>query len=542
MGRFLLVSLKMDAILEEVTIRQRRKKLAEMTQGNGLSDAYTATLSRLKAQKGYKSVLGLKVLMWVLYSERPLQAGEICHALGVEIGSADLDPENVPALRTLVASCLGLVTVEESSSNVRLVHFTLKEHLSSDPTLFPSPHAAIAEVCLTYLNHGSIRALSSTLRSIPATAPLLEYASLYWGRHTERGMTENTKILALRLLDRFDEHISAQLLLLHGLDICFGRRLSRVAPTGFTGLHGVAFLGIVEIAVAVLNMKRWDANAVDCTGGTALTWAAIRGHEGVIKMILEREDVNPNQADTEYGWTPLEWAADSGHSGVVKMLLQREDVNPDRAGSKYGQTPLSRAAGNGHLGVVKMLLEREDINPNLTDRRYGLTPLFRAANKGHLGVVKMLLEREDINPNQPDTMSGQLPLSWAAENGHEGVVKMLLEREDVNHSQLDTIYGRMQCSQPSRPPVGHGGRTAKSPGRDGAVQNTPSSSLKKKNRRQEQRRQAWQSETIFCQGCFQPVGVCQELQSTAGGIGERQGKKRTVGDDRRLFRTVEDGE
>ena len=64
----------MDAILGEVTIRQRRKKLEEMTQGNGLSDAYTATLLRLKAQKGYKSVLGLKVLMWVLYSERPLQA------------------------------------------------------------------------------------------------------------------------------------------------------------------------------------------------------------------------------------------------------------------------------------------------------------------------------------------------------------------------------------------------------------------------------------------------------------------------------------
>ena len=87
-----------------------------MTQGNGLGDAYTATLGRLKAQKGNKSVLGLKVLMWVLYSERPLRTDELRHALGVEIGSADLDPENVPALRTLVASCLGLVTVEASRS------------------------------------------------------------------------------------------------------------------------------------------------------------------------------------------------------------------------------------------------------------------------------------------------------------------------------------------------------------------------------------------------------------------------------------------
>ena len=49
----------MDAILGEVTIRQRRKKLNEMTHGNGLSDVYTTTLTRLKAQKGYRSVLGL---------------------------------------------------------------------------------------------------------------------------------------------------------------------------------------------------------------------------------------------------------------------------------------------------------------------------------------------------------------------------------------------------------------------------------------------------------------------------------------------------
>jgi len=177
--RFLLVSLNIDTILGEVTIRQRRKKLEEMTQGNGLSDAYTATLTRLRAQKGYKSVLGLKVLIWVLYSERPLGAQELCHALGVEMGSTDLDPENVPALRTLLSSCLGLVTVEASSSTVRLVHFTLQEHLSRDPTLFHSPHSTIAEVCLTYLNFGCVRDFSPTLHSAPVTMPLLEYASIY---------------------------------------------------------------------------------------------------------------------------------------------------------------------------------------------------------------------------------------------------------------------------------------------------------------------------------------------------------------------------
>jgi len=116
--RFLLVSLNIDAILGEMTIRQRRKKLEEMTRGNGLRDVYTTTLIRLKAQKGNKSILGLRALMWVLYSEWPLRAEELCHALGVEMGSPALDPENVPALRTLLSSCLSLVTVEASSSTV----------------------------------------------------------------------------------------------------------------------------------------------------------------------------------------------------------------------------------------------------------------------------------------------------------------------------------------------------------------------------------------------------------------------------------------
>ena len=402
MCRFLLVSLNIEAILGEVTIGQRRKKLQEMTRGDGLGDAYTATVTRLKGQKGNKSILGLKVLMWVLYSERPLRTEELCHALAVEMGSTDLDPKNVPMLRTLLSSCLGLVTVEAPSSIVRLVHFTLQEYLLSNPTLFHNPHSTIAEVCLTYLNFESVWDLSPTLHSAPSTIPLLEYASCYWWKHMKAGVAEGVKILALKLLDRFDEHISAQLLLLRcnryrdwGPDFHGGR-----GPSGFTGLHGISFLGIVEIAVALLEMKEWDVNATDCMGSTALTWAASNGHEEVIKILLARADVKPDQADTRYGRTPLSWAALNGHSKVVKVLLERQDVNPDQADPKYRQTPLWWAARNGHEGVVKMLLEREEVNPNRTDTLHGQTPLMWAAEQGHSGVVKMLLEREGVNPSR----------------------------------------------------------------------------------------------------------------------------------------------
>ena len=133
----------------------------------------------------------------------------------------------------------------------------------------------------------------------------------------------------------------------------------------FTGLHGAACLGIVEIFTAVLEMEGWDVNAGDCCGSTALIWVAERGHEGAVKILLEQDDINPDQADSDWGMMPLMWAAQKGHSGVVKLLLEGDGVNPDASNHDFdNDTALLLAAEYGHLGVVKILLEREDVNPN----------------------------------------------------------------------------------------------------------------------------------------------------------------------------------
>jgi len=151
MTSFLLVSLNIDAILAEITIHQR-KKLDEMTKGEGLCDAYPATLSRMKAQQKSRSKLGVEVLVWASHAERPLHVDELCHALGVEDGSMELNIRNIPGIETLIPCTLGFVEVEKSSSTVRLVHSTIREYLSHNPNLFIKPHSIIAEACVTYLN------------------------------------------------------------------------------------------------------------------------------------------------------------------------------------------------------------------------------------------------------------------------------------------------------------------------------------------------------------------------------------------------------
>ena len=478
-SRFLLVSLVMDAVLEDATIHQRRQTLHKMTNGFGLEDAYNATLDRIKEQRGNRVKLGMEALMWISCSERPLKADELCHALAVEVGTADINVRNAPSTRTLLSSTLGLVTIDEQSSTVRLVHFTLQEYLAAHPNLFITAHSMMAEICLTYLNFQSIHDLSTSFDTIPSTTPFLHYASCYWGIHARKDVTEGVKQLALRLLRRDAGHISADILLREeSVDfLSFSDRWYGIHPDlrGFTGLHCAAYMGITEIAIAMIDMKVWDLNGRDSNGATPLIWALKSGNPTLAKLLLEQGDVHPTISDKkgltplaraaqagyqdvvevllqrgnvnldpwdEAGRTPLSYAAESGHEDIVKILLERRDVNPNSL-DEDGRTPLSYAGKSGHEGIVKILLERRDVNSNSSDK-YGRTPLSYAARCRNEGAVKILLKRGDVNPNQSD-MYGWSPLSYAAKSGHESLVKILLERGDINSDSSDK-HGRTPLS------------------------------------------------------------------------------------------------
>ena len=453
-SRFLLVSLNIDAILQESTISRRREKLSKMTSGFELGDVYGATIERIKAQDGDKSRLGMSVLMWISHAERPLQADELCHALAVQIGSTDFDVGNIPSMSTLVNSCQGLITVDKGASTVRLIHFTLQEYLSTRPDIFSKPHSAMAEICLTYLNSQQVKALLATpsldaqdsleylsvsdLESEFSTAasfdtsniPFLEYCSAYWGVHAKKELSDCGRSLALELLKENYGQISTRFLLAQ-VEHFYPEGFKILSP--FSGLHCASFFGIVEVVADLIEMECYDTGGVDFSGCGPLAWAAWNGHERVVKKLLEQRETSPDKPDDD-GQTPLSHGAENGHEGVVKILLGREEVNPDKP-DKWDQTPLTYAAQHGHEGVVKILLEREEVNPDKPDidRR---TPLSFAAWYGHKGVVKILLKREEVSPDKPCAW-GQTPLSFASQSGCEEVVKLLLGRGEVNPDKPD---------------------------------------------------------------------------------------------------------
>ena len=369
----------------------------------------------------------MAVLMWVSHAERPLKVDELRHALAVEIGSADLNTDNLPSIGTLLACCQGLVVVDKEASTIRLIHFTLQEYLRAHPELFGTAHSTIAETCLSYLNLPQIMALPAIPFLRLQDTPFLEYSSLYWGMHAKSDLSNCAKQLVLKLFDDYSNHVSAKILLKAQKDWYFSGNHSG-KPHLFSGLHCASFLGIDEIAAELVEVEGCDINQIDSVGNTPLLWAALNGHERVVEVLLGRDDINPNKLD-EDGLTPLWWAVWNGHVGVAELLLGRDDVNP------YQQvdgslTPLVWAIFNGHEGVVKLLLGRGDVDPDKPDE-VGWTPLGLAAWRGNEGVVKILLARDDVDSDKPDNY-GHTPLWWATECKHEEVASMLLRRSDAN--------------------------------------------------------------------------------------------------------------
>ena len=445
--------------------------------------------------------------MWISHSKRPLNVNEICHALAVEIGSADINTNNVPSIQTVLGCCQGLATVDKGSSTIRLIHFTLNEYLSCHADLFDRPHSRIAETCLTYLNFQAIKDLSASPSRDPRGMPFLEYSSLYWGIHMQMELSDRSRFLALDLLGQYDNHISAELLWKSIVEWCF-RSLKPFPP-----LHCISYFGITEVTIDLIRTKRWDVNQRDSAGATPLMWAARYGHEEVVKLLLQQKHMTRQFLDrlfanlvstgswwgevravlvmsvllgvgwigtillmlviyegVLYVWRPFSPAAESGHEGAIWKFLGRLFTNFGNichwwrevgtlpamilifvAGgigsllrpANYDRGLLSLAAENGHDGVVKLLLEQEGVSPDRPDI-HGQTPLSWAARNGHDGVVKLLLGREDVSPDKPNNYD-KTPLLLAAKNGHDGVVKLLLEREDVSPDRPD-IHGQTPLS------------------------------------------------------------------------------------------------
>jgi hypothetical protein len=121
--------LHVDSLLDKNTKKEILSTLDRLSKGSeALEEAYNSAIERIEGQRRGKMRLARRVLSWITYAQKPLTTGELCHALAVEPGESELDPDNIPDVEDMVSICAGLVTIDDESNIIRLVHYTTQEY------------------------------------------------------------------------------------------------------------------------------------------------------------------------------------------------------------------------------------------------------------------------------------------------------------------------------------------------------------------------------------------------------------------------------
>ena len=375
-------------------------------------------MKRIAGHDADSEELAKQVLSWITCSKRPLSTSELQYALAVEVDKVELDRENLPQLEDMVSVCAGLVTVDEESEIIRLVHYTTQEYFErTQRQWFPNSEVNITTICVTYLLFDDFESgicqndkeFEERLRSYP----LYKYAAQNWGHHARAASIKAIQLTLNLLEDEQKALASTQAMVASGP---FPGYSQQRVPEQVTGVHLAAFFKLNEAILALLRNGH-HPDSKDSFGQTPLSWAAENGHEAVVRLLLEKGAELESKDNNNQ--TPLLWAIRNGHEEVVKLLLEKGAKLESK--DNNGPAPLLWAARRGHWAAVRLLLEKDtELEPKDNN---GQTPLSWAARNGREAVVGLLLEK---GAELESDKHNRTPLSWAAESGREAVVKLLL--------------------------------------------------------------------------------------------------------------------
>lgn len=381
-------------------------------------------------------------MSWITFAERPLKVKELQHAIAVDPEKDDLDEDDLPDVNFIIQVTAGLVTVDESSGIIRLVHYTAQEYFQQIREEWnPDAQKEIVSVCLNYLQLRPFQKSGcldiKELKKLQDDYVLLDYAFRFWGRHA-LSPTVQKYISETASGYRFFQNLSSLTPVAVHLE-CEISDFGLEVRNPITGMHLTARFGLLYLTDWLYSQfdgrSRSLVDAKDPWQQTPLSVAAENGHEAVVEMLLKTGNVNPNTKD----WNdrnPLLLAAGNGHQAVVRVLLEIGKVDPDIRDSE-DQSSILVAASKGHEEVVKVLLEIGKVDPNTRDLDNS-SPILVAAAKGHEAVVRVLLEIHGIDLDMKDR-DDRTPLSLAAIYGHRAVVTLLLARgADKDIADIDS--------------------------------------------------------------------------------------------------------
>ncbi|KAH8737068.1 hypothetical protein BGZ61DRAFT_525269 [Ilyonectria robusta] len=158
-----------------------------------LLDAYDTAIERINRQKPGLRELAMQVLSWITCAKRPLTTSELQHALATKRNKPVLDPGDLPQIGDIVSVCAGLVTVDQQSDLIRLVHYTTQEYFDANRTLFSNAEANITATCVTYLSFDVYESgfcpTDEEIAERIRLKPFYDYSAQYWTEHALKTST-----------------------------------------------------------------------------------------------------------------------------------------------------------------------------------------------------------------------------------------------------------------------------------------------------------------------------------------------------------------
>lgn len=163
--------------------------LDQLPKGSvAITDAYAKTIEQIDEQLPGQRQLAKRAISWTVHAQRRLSTTELCHAVSIELGDTELDNDDIYKVEDIISVCAGLLTVDEETSIIRLVHYTTQEYFESELlTWNPGAMEDIAMACLTYLCFDTFRSGSCNSNEIfeqrCAENKFFDYSARYWERH-----------------------------------------------------------------------------------------------------------------------------------------------------------------------------------------------------------------------------------------------------------------------------------------------------------------------------------------------------------------------
>ncbi|KAL2683328.1 hypothetical protein Neosp_007798 [[Neocosmospora] mangrovei] len=375
---FLLAKLHFESLIGKMTGKAIRKALESLPTGSSAYDsAYEEAMNRIEDQNQDKRDMAKKTLLWITCANERLTKRELQEALAVEIGETKFDQDNLPNMEDVASVCAGLVTIDEESNVVRLVHYTTQDFFErTRKKWFEDAESHIAEVCLTYLLFEWFRGGMKHVQHYDQIPSIIHP-------------------MASKIADSIPEQVGYFSLWTMFRDHDFPFYLTEEGQPSGANVDCQDLLGETALGAAcarrdynvvkILLDGGANPNVQDGRKGTALWWAAFNGYDDIVKLLIHKA--------CEHGYTSVVKALlpsaridleSGGKVRLVEALLESGDIGS--LGKDWSQTALSLAVSNGHTKIVQLLL-RMGANPH----RGSPPPVTVAARKGYTDIVEILL-------------------------------------------------------------------------------------------------------------------------------------------------------